>query len=339
MFAVVQHDHRIPGSQRPPVADGRQPQTGQHDVGEVVTDGGCEIDEPRPVATVGRDGQRVFDRQPGLARTPWSDDRDEPMVDDRSCERREFVTATDERRSKRGQLIVANRCGAQHTRRFAVDHQLLNRLRLLQILELVKPPILHGDPRRQHRHQLSGSARRHHLAAVGGRHQPRRAVDRRAEVVAVALVDLTGVDRHPDPDRQTGGPRLGPDRPLRLDGCCDCVGCTRERHGEAVSARGEDVARVACDRAAHEIVVAGEHRRHRGGRRVPGSGRSLDVAEQKRHRSRRPNRRGHHSALAAQQCHELRCDRSRAVATHHLGHVTTQPIGDVAVQAALDGGQ
>ena len=64
------------------------------------------------------------------------------------------------------------------------------------------------------RDQLRGRAREQDLAAVAGREQARDAVERRAEVVAVALLGLAGVQRHAHPERPGRAPGFGRERAL-----------------------------------------------------------------------------------------------------------------------------
>ena len=72
--------------------------------------------------------------------------------------------------------------------------------------------------------QLLGGQRHHDLAAVRGRHQPRRPVHRRAVVVAVAQLGRAGVDAHPHPQRLGQRPVLAAERELRRDRRIDGVG-------------------------------------------------------------------------------------------------------------------
>ena len=88
----------------------------------------------------------------------------------------------------------------------------------------------------------------HHLAGVGGAHDPGAVVDGEAERLALDLVDVAGVHPHPHPDRQALGPRLGGQRPLGLDR-------GRQRTGRPVEGRQRPVARVA-----HEAAAPPRHR-------------------------------------------------------------------------------
>ncbi len=73
--------------------------------------------------------------------------------------------------------------------------QLIDAFGLRQILEPMRAQIAQAASRRQLAlDQLGACTREQHLAAVADREQARDAVDRRAEVVAVALVGRTGMN-------------------------------------------------------------------------------------------------------------------------------------------------
>jgi hypothetical protein len=64
------------------------------------------------------------------------------------------------------------------------------------------------DERHLGPHERRGDRGAEELAPVRQRHEPGGQVDGGTEVVAAALGDLTGVRRHPYPDRRRLGPRL-----------------------------------------------------------------------------------------------------------------------------------
>ena len=130
--------------------------------------------------------------------------------------------------------------------------------------------------------------RRHHdLAPVPRRHQTGGEVDRRAEIVAVALNCLTGVDADTHGDRRRRRPRLGAKPPLSFDGRRHRVGRPRESGAERVAPGRKDAAARAGDRLAQDAVVTLQSLTHGTRVLVPQASRVDDVGEEKRDRSRR----------------------------------------------------
>ena len=108
--------------------------------------------------------------------------------------------------------------------------------------------------------QLFRHLRHQHLPAVRHRHEPRRAVEHRAVVVAVAQFGGAGVQTHPYPERADLDPRFAAQRELprraRPDG-----GVSRVEHGvKPVTRRLHDVAAVRLDRVPDQLVVARQRR-------------------------------------------------------------------------------
>jgi hypothetical protein len=119
-------------------------------------------------------------------------------------------------------------------------------------------------------------------AAVSGRHDPRRAVEYRAEVVAIPKFGFAGRQPHPhrQPESTLRGYR-GIDRRLRR----------RERRAHSVTGVLEQPAAMLLDRAPQHRVVCGQRHPHVIGVRFPSTGRTLDIGEQKRHHPGRSRRR------------------------------------------------
>ena len=132
-----------------------------------------------------------------------------------------------------------------------------------------------------------GRLRAHHLPAVRDRHQPRRTIHRRAEVVPVALGGLTRVHTDPHPDRRTLRPRLRGQRLLHRDRRRQRITGPTERGVHAVAGRLHDVPAVRLDRRPHQRVVTFQRRPHRVRHRLPQLRRTLDIREQERHGPRR----------------------------------------------------
>ncbi len=136
------------------------------------------------------------------------------------------------------------------------------------------------------------------LAAVAGRPDARRAVDRKARVPAVGRDRLPCVEPHPHPDRCAVGPLVGGKGELALDGGEQCVPRARERDEERVALRVDLVAVVGCEGLPQQALVIGEHLPVAVAELLDEPGRSLDVREQEGDRTRR--KLGHEREPASQ---------------------------------------
>jgi hypothetical protein len=86
------------------------------------------------------------------------------------------------------------------------------------------------------------------LPAIRRVHHPSGAVDRRTEVVVIALVTLPGVKSHAHHQRQTLRPPGGRQQRLRLDRRPQRRVGPREHGSQAVSPRGKNHATMRTDR-------------------------------------------------------------------------------------------
>ena len=96
--------------------------------------------------------------------------------------------------------------------------------------------------------QIGRNARNDDLTAMGDRQQARDAVDRRAEIVAVALVRIAGMQGHADGQALDRIPLLGVERPLRLERGRDRCRPRRERDAKGVADGLEDETAAALER-------------------------------------------------------------------------------------------
>ena len=164
--------------------------------------------------------------------------------------------------------------------------ELENALRASKVAQLAHPQVGEHDVIGQRVDDEFGRrTRAQDLAARGQRPQSGGAVDRPSEVVAVAKLDLAGVQRHPDTHGLAQRPRLAGDRFLQLDG----GGGRRRRPLEdrerriALAARLDQPSAAGCDDLFDELVVSGQRHRHGVGVCLPGRCRPLDVGQQKGH--------------------------------------------------------
>ena len=121
-----------------------------------------------------------------------------------------------------------------------------------------------------------------------GRHHPGGPVQHRTEIVAVALLGLTGGDTHPHPQRHGRRPRPHPQRPLGVDRGVDRRRGPGERHRQPVPPSRKHIPVVGVHRGPHHLVMSRQRQPHPGRVRLPQPRRTLDIGEQKRHRPRRP---------------------------------------------------
>src|SRR6266545_7810230 len=132
--------------------------------------------------------------------------------------------------------------------------------------------------------QLPGRRREHGLPTMPGREQPRDAVEGGAEVIAIAHVGHTGVDRHANPQRADRTPLLSLEPALSRQGSGKRIGGGDKGGADGIADGFEDLAAVRCDLLPEKGVVASERREH--GLRVllPELCTAFDVSEQERER-------------------------------------------------------
>jgi hypothetical protein len=152
-------------------------------------------------------------------------------------------------------------------------------------------------------HEIGGSAREEHLAAVTGVSDSRGLVHREADVAVAAEARLAGVDAHPHPHRDSLRPVVTGERKLPSARC----GGGRSRAAEDGEERvplGLDLdAAGLCEGSAHEPVVRAQNFAVAvTPEALQELCRAFDIAEQERHRpcgqrSRRLRDRGNAQCL------------------------------------------
>jgi hypothetical protein len=145
------------------------------------------------------------------------------------------------------------------------------------------------------REQRGGHSRAQHLPPVAEGHQAGRLVHGCAEVVAIALDDLTGVQAHADANRRLRWPRSRGQLRLCVRGRRDRITGAREGRPEPVSSGREHHPAVAGDGTADYRVMELQGGAHGVGRGVPQPRRALDVGEEE---SDGPRRRPHGHRLS-----------------------------------------
>jgi len=158
-------------------------------------------------------------------------------------------------------------------------------------------------------------ARYQNLPAVRDRQQACDPIERRSEVVTVALVRLAAVDRHPheELDRSPIGVVEGM---LRFDGGPDRVSCAGKHRHQAVAGMLDYVPGMGSDGGPDDLVMPCERAVHGGLVVLPATGAALDVGEDEGDRTRRERV---HVTILPRSRHTTQSDRSRSL--HERGWV------------------
>ncbi len=131
------------------------------------------------------------------------------------------------------------------------------------------------------RRGLRSRIREQHLTAVADGKQARESIQRRAEIIAVALLGLADVERNANRDAAFGRKRFRLQNALNRVSRLHGIGYLRKRRAERIADSFENVAFVRFDLQAHECVVAS----HVGGHCVrvafPERGTRDDIREKK----------------------------------------------------------
>src|SRR5579872_2832139 len=127
--------------------------------------------------------------------------------------------------------------------------------------------------------EFACDARQQHLTAVPDGHEPRYAIDRRSEVVAVALFRVAGVQAHSDLQSANAGEIFLRKGSLCLDGRVDCLGSRGKGAAKRVAHGLENVATTSDNGGAHEMLVTRDGSLHRLAMRLPTLRRPLDIGK------------------------------------------------------------
>ena len=254
---------------------------------------GCgEVDEEdavlEPVDVVGGGAEG----QPRLSDAAGAGQREQPdaVVREAACDLAQLCFSAHESRRLVGQPGAPARGSDQ--RREAVPEawmgELEDALRAAEALELVLAEVLErGAVRELVNDECGRGGREQHLTAVPGGHDARRAVQGRAEVVALARRRLPGVQPHANAEWSGLAPRLFQKVLLGAEAGADTVDGRVEDGHEAVADRLHDLAARALDGAAQDGVVALERLLHGLLVLLPQAGAALDVGKEEGERARR----------------------------------------------------
>jgi hypothetical protein len=229
------------------------------------------------------------DCEPCLAGPTGSGQRDEAdvVVVEALADRLELGVAADERR-RLGREVVrpeVERGQRRELRRQVRVRDLEDALRPAQVLESMLTQVAQRDAARQPAtDERGGRVRQQDLAAVTGRHDPRRPVDGGPEVVATARLGLARVDPDADPDRARLRPLRREEPALGGGRGADRLDRRLEDRHEPVAGGLDDLAARVGNRGADDGVVLSEGRAHRQRVLLPQAGAVLDVGEEERQR-------------------------------------------------------
>ena len=266
MLTVVQHDQRLFArevvahalGQRPPRAWLHRQRGDDHLREQVGVVGRGELTQPHTIGEPGQHFRSDLEREARLAHTADPGQRHEPRLGECLRHPRDVVVAAHERRQLHRQ-VPRERVERPHTREVARQlrmHDLEHHLGATQVAQTLLAEIDQRAPLGQRvAREVRGRTRTQHLTAVTRAHDPRRPIQRRAVVVPVPLLALTGVHTHPHPQRPGLLPRLRAQRALRLDRRAQRVPHAREHRVHTITGRLDHVTVVRLDRRAQQLVV------------------------------------------------------------------------------------
>ena len=234
-----------------------------------------EVDEPNAVGEFSENFGRDMHGETRLADATDTGQRDDAVFVYTLHELRNLIVATDQLAHLNRQ-VRSERVDRPQSAKGPVVH-LEQPLRRHQVAQTMLPQI---DPQHRRVAQAARRGRGENLPAVADRHDAGGAIHRRPEIVAVALLHLTGMHAHPHSNQ-----RMVSERCLRLDRSIDRIMGPRKRRREPIAARGEHVAAVRVDRGSNERVVLRQREAHLVGPLLPQARRTLDVGEQERDRA------------------------------------------------------
>ncbi len=181
---------------------------------------GCQREEVHAMRECRVQRRRRGQGQPGLADAAGAGQRHQPhlRLGERGAQVLQVAVPPDQRRHRHRQARLGPRLfsGGKSSRRPGPG-QLVDVLRLPDVLQPVKPQVPDGHPGRQPGcRQQPRRLGQHHLTAVRGRRDPRRPVHVHADVAVLVPGRLARVQAHPDPHgmpRPASHARPGPAAP------------------------------------------------------------------------------------------------------------------------------
>src|SRR5205085_4921331 len=112
---------------------------------------GIEGDKCRAIGQVGEPVLDYRDRQPSLPRATRTEDRDEPMIGEQRTDALDVALAADQARERAREALGSEIDGAKARKvaRQALDQQLVEVLRTVEILEVMRAEVRQAQARRQ----------------------------------------------------------------------------------------------------------------------------------------------------------------------------------------------
>ena len=196
------------------------------------------------------DAPRGLQRQAGLAGAAGARERDEPPGREDIDQLAQLPLAPHEGGRRRRQMARAARRGLQRRerRRDALGDGLVETNRPDDVAQPVRSQVEQRDVRRKLRDEPDRRFRDDDLPSVRDSEDPGRLMQGHAEQLVAHLGDLSGVNRHPDPDGRPARPGLCRQGALGLDGCRHRVAGRTEDEDAAVAAGGISAAPAGAAR-------------------------------------------------------------------------------------------
>ena len=230
-----------------------------------------------------------LEREPGLPGATRAGEREQSRLTQEPLDVVHRSCSADERGSARTQvgLLGSPRPQRREFGAQAIDHEIVQSLRMLEAFQVVQPEI----PKRHAvghvaRDEDAGGFRYDDLTAVACRRDPSGPVDVDPDVVVAARNALAGVQSHADADRVAVGPRVRGERSLRRHGGAQSARRRREGDEERVALGADLDTPLLGDRGSQDLGVSVQQAHELVAPEVlEQPGRPLDIGEQERHRA------------------------------------------------------
>jgi hypothetical protein len=254
-----------------------------------VTQAG-QLDQPDPIRETGQKVRRHLYRQAGLAHPPHTRERHQREGRDPHRHPLHVALAPDKhaRLSHQVRREHLHRPQRREDDRKARRADLKHPLRDREISQPVVTQVHHHRPRG---HPVREQPRRHrradHLPPMRGGHQTGSPIDRKPEVIPVALFHLPRVQTHAHPQAGLAWPHMLRQRPLNVTRCQHCIRCPGKGDPETVSTGRKNIPTMTLNSLTNNAVVKTQYRPHRIRRGLPQARRPFDIREEERHSPRR----------------------------------------------------
>ena len=297
VLAIVEHEEEVAVGQRRAQQLARRPARGrlahaersEHGLGhQRVGSEARQLDYAHAVAMLILDAFGDLQGQAGLAGAPGARERDEPPGSEEIDQLTQLPLAPHERGRRRRQASRAARRGVQRRerRRHTLRAGLVETNRPDDVAQAMRSQIEQRDSRRELCDEPDRRFRDDDLPAVRDTENPGRLMEGHAEQLVAHLGDLSGVNRHPDPNGRTARPGLCCEGALGLDGSGHRVAGRTEDEDAAVAAAGISVAPAGTHGTHEDRTLALDHTHEGVAERREQPRGAFHVGEEQRHDAR-----------------------------------------------------